>query len=300
MPRRLCLLFAVLLLLVPAGFAEESGSAELLADEGYFLPPGSEPYRDANTYISENVAIHITTERVSNSDVFVCDIRISSAACFRRAFGGSRWNRITAKVDTLARENDAVLAITGDSSENLDYGFVLGNGHLYRSNDNKKRDLCVMYKSGEMKTIIASKNNMKTVYQNLKADVDNLWQVFLFGPALLDDEGHALTEFNSNVKPANPRSVIGYYEPGHYCFVQVDGRGVKSILESGKKSTGLTLKDLAAYMESLGCACAYNLDGGQSSMLWFDGIISTPYKNGRKVGDVICIVDLSPRALEND
>ena len=300
MLKRLCALFAALILCIPCGLAEEAAPAETLTEEGYFLPPDSEPFRDENTYISQNVAIHITRERVLESDVYVCDIRISSAACFRRAFGGSRWNRIAAKVDTLARENDAVLAITGDSSENLDYGFVLGNGHLYRSNDNKKRDLCVMYKTGEMKTILASENNMKEVYQQLKDDVDNLWQVFLFGPALLDAEGHAIEDFNSNVKPANPRSVIGYYEPGHYCFVQVDGRGVKSALESGKKSKGLTLKDLAAYMESLGCACAYNLDGGPSSMLWFDGVISTPYKNGRKVGDAICIVDLLPRALEND
>ena len=115
---------------------------------------------------------------------------------------------------------------------------------------------------------------------------------------MLDEEGKAKTKFNSDVGPENPRSVIGYYEPGHYCFVQIDGRGAASKLDKGNKSVGLKLSELSQLMEDLGCTAAYNLDGGQSSMMYFHGgLISSPYKNGRKAGDIVLIKEL-PKAPE--
>jgi hypothetical protein len=97
------------------------------------------------------------------------------------------------------------------------------------------------------------------------------------------------------VNPVNPRSVIGYYEPGHYCFVQVDGRGTKSKLEPGKKNKGLTLANLSKFMEELGCKAAYNLDGGKTSQLYFNGsVISTPENGGRKLGDIVLVREPLP------
>ena len=49
--------------------------------------------------------------------------------------------------------------------------------------------------------------------------------VWSFGPMLLDGEGRSMHEFDTTVAAANPRTSIGYYEPGHYCFVAADGRG---------------------------------------------------------------------------
>lgn len=58
----------------------------------------------------------------------------------------------------------------------------------------------------------------------------------------------------------HPRTALGYYSPGHYCFVVVDGR------QSGY-SSGILLKDLGTLMEQLGCTLAYNFDGGASSQM---------------------------------
>ena len=81
--------------------------------------------------------------------------------------------------------------------------------------------------------------------------------------------------------------------------MQVDGRKTKSALEKGKKNLGIKMYDLALLMEELGCQAAYNLDGGQSSMLWYGGeVISTPHKGGRPVGDIVYIKDL-PKATSN-
>ena len=83
---------------------------------------------------------------------------------------------------------------------------------------------------------------------------DGAYQSWTFGPNLLDENGKALSSFNTwdYIRQTHPRSAIGYYEPGHYCFVVVDGR------QSGY-SRGMTLPELARVFEDLGCSAAYNL-----------------------------------------
>ena len=55
---------------------------------------------------------------------------------------------------------------------------------------------------------------------------------------------------------------------------------------------GMTMKQTSALMEQLGCAAAYNLDGGQSSVLWYNGEnLSNPYNGGRNVMDAVLILD---------
>ena len=114
-----------------------------------------------------------------------------------------------------------------------------------------------------------------------------VWQAWEFGPTLLDADGHALTKFpNAKIKPLNPRCAIGYYEPGHYCFVTVDGRS--------KHSRGLTLDELSKLMEMLGCKAAFNLDGGGSACLyWNGGIYSKPSDEAgaRDMADIVYLID---------
>ncbi len=112
------------------------------------------------------------------------------------------------------------------------------------------------------------------------------WQAWTFGPALLDSNGEILTEFASpsRIISANPRTAIGYYEPGHYCLVVVDGRG---------ESAGITLPQLSQLFHSLGCTAAYNLDGGNSSiMVWGNEVINNPSGGGRESSDALLIAEV--------
>lgn len=260
-----------------------------------FLPEGSAPVQGDLFYYSEDIYIEITPIRENKTDIYVADIYVRSTENFQRAFGDDKWNRIAQKVQLISQNNNAVIGMTGDNSHNLDAGWVIGNGKVWRKKTNRKRDLCFVYRDGVMETVEAQDIDNDLIREKVAAN--EIWHCFLFGPSLLDADGKAKTTFNSNVGPANPRSVIGYYEPGHYCFVQIDGRGAKSKLEPGKKSTGLKLKELSLFMEGLGCKAAYNLDGGQSSMMYFNGgLLSTPYNNGRKAGDIVIIreIDKTP------
>ena len=77
---------------------------------------------------------------------------------------------------------------------------------------------------------------------------------------------------------SNPRTAIGIVSEGHYVFIVADGR-------TGDDD-GLTLYELAAFMQSLGVQTGYNLDGGGSSSMVFMGtVINTPTTNGRSSGE---------------
>ena len=244
------------------------------------------------------------SKSVQKTDIFVADIWVKDIHSFCRAFPGKAWGKQKQKIVPLAEDAHALIAMSGDSASDLYGGWLVFNGELTDYRNGRKwskyrRDLGILYETGELVT----KAWKEIDREALLAEIDRreVWQIFYFGPMLLDEEGHAMTKFNSDVNPANPRSAIGYYEPGHYCFVQVDGRGTKSKLESGKKNKGLTLQNLSIFMESLGCKSAYNLDGGKTSQMYFGGeVISTPENGGRKLGDIVLITEPLPEVLAED
>jgi len=293
-------LLAVVLLCALCGgaFAQEVRFTPLTGiNEALFLKEGCE--QTAVSYRSANMFIQLQTQRVSQSDVYVAHVYLRTLECLRRSFGGDRWGKSAETVSALAQKYNAVLALTGDNSQLLKAGYGVGNGEVLRERGNNKRDLCVLYTDGTMQTHYARVDHELIAQQ---AAEGLIWQTFVFGPALLDENGKAFEDFSSsNVQLENPRAVIGYFEPGHYCLVQIDGRGTKSALEEKKTNKGMTLKQTAQLMESLGCKAAYNLDGGQSAAMWFqDDIISTPYRNGRTVGDAIVLCEPAEAPADDD
>ena len=252
-----------------------------------FLEKGAEPIFTDLSYRSENIVIDITSRRACDSDVYIADIHVRSIDCFQRAFAEGEWGTETRKISTIAESSGALLAMTGDSGQNFSAGWIVGNGIVERSTRNRKRDLCLVLKDGSMAFYPAG----SITQEELEAAAETIWHSFLFGPVLLDAEGKALDDFSdSNVRYKNPRSVLGYYEPGHYCFVQVDGRSTQSALDEGEINRGMTLEELADFMEELGCRGAYNLDGGRSSAMWFNGkVISTQADASRRIGDIMVI-----------
>jgi len=228
-----------------------------------------------NSYRSENIAIIV--EKVEKDEVtyYVADIILRDIEYFRTAFAGGSYARgRTDDVLDMAAENGAILAITGDYYGIRDKGVVIRNGELFRSSTFE--DVLIMYYDGSMQTLTEEAFDIETVRTS------GAWQAWSFGPMLLDG-GQVMREFNSNVTPPNPRSAIGYYEPGHYCFVLVDGR------QEGY-SIGLTLRQMSQLFFDLGCQVAYNLDGGQSAVMTLMGtIVNQPYRDGRAVSDIIYI-----------
>jgi len=154
------------------------------------------------------------------------------------------------------------------------------NGEVY-VDDHNLNSICVLYRNGEMETY-----DGKTYKIDAIKEKDPV-QVWSFGPVLLDENGQTRAKYtvSSTVAQRNPRSAVGYYEPGHYCFVVVDGRQ--------KHSAGIKIPNLASIFEELGCKAAYNLDGGGSAVMMFDHQTYSKQSNGadRKLGDLLVIRD---------
>jgi len=235
-----------------------------------------------NSYISSNVNVSYEDRVVQLSQgqaaCHIVDIYVKSYEYFRTALlydeieGG-----MNHAIDTLkfAKKSNAIAAINGDYCSGHSIGPVVKNGVLYRTE--VFQDILVMYTDGTMKCF------EEGAYADMSYLTGDIWQVWSFGPSLLDENGQVKTEFNSVLTTAHPRSAIGYYEPGHYCFVAIDGR------EMGG-SEGMTLKEMSQFFYDLGCLAAYNLDGGRTSVAVFnDKIINFPYNGGRPCSDIVYI-----------
>ena len=207
----------------------------------------------------------------------LADIYIQNIFCLRTAYSPKASE--TKRVKEFCKANDGILGINTDLFINAygnSHGWFLRNGIEIKRFSKITSDLCVLYADGTMETI---ETKLK------KVDVDAIvarhpQQIWYFGPALLDDSGAAKTKFNSSLGKANPRTVLGYYEPGHYCFMVVDGR-------HGER--GLTFEELSLLCADMGMTAAYNMDGGASSGMYFNG--KNYGQNGRDTSDVVYIAE---------
>ncbi len=240
------------------------------------------PVSDSSSYSDAHIQITLTEYREYDTAIYVADIQLDSAEYLKTAFANNSFGKnITAKTTDLAAQNNAILAINGDFYGTQERGIVIRNGVLYRETPSSADVLCV-YADGTMQTYAAGE---KTAQQMLD---EGVWQAFSFGPALLTD-GQVAVDANDEVGRAmasNPRTAVGMIAPMHYVFVVSDGRT--------QESAGLSLQQLAVFMQSLGVQTAYNLDGGGSSTMVFQGnLINNPTTSGRtrerSVSDIVYI-----------
>ena len=234
-----------------------------------------------NSYTSPDISITVSEETLGRTTYYLADIYVRDITCFRSAMAGDTYGSgFRDSIADMAALNNALLAVNGDYYGNTNEGVVIRNGVIYRAN-RTNCDVCVLYYDGTMQVMPGASFSVEDAVER------GAWQAWTFGPALLDTDGSVLTSFDSTgrIISANPRTAIGYYEPGHYCLVVVDGRG---------ESAGITLPDLSQLFYDLGCTAAYNLDGGNSSiMVWNSEVINDPSGGGRESSDALLIAEVS-------
>ena len=233
-----------------------------------------------NSYTSPDISITVDEVNEENLTYYVADIYVRDITCFQTALAENTYGSgFRDSIEDMAVLNNALLAVNGDYYGNTTEGVVIRNGVIYRANPTDC-DVCVLYYDGSMKVMPGSSFSVEAAVE------DGAWQAWTFGPALLDAGGDPITAFasTSRITNANPRTAIGYYEPGHYCLVVVDGRG---------ESSGISLPRLSRLFDTLGCIAAYNLDGGNSSiMVWGNEVINNPSGGGRESSDALLIAEV--------
>ncbi|MBR4500288.1 MAG: phosphodiester glycosidase family protein [Clostridia bacterium] len=269
-----------------SSLTEESGGAVPETEGTPICYKFAEKYAEAvavteNSYSSPDISITVTEETLGRITYYLADIYLRDITCFRSALARNTYGSgFRDSIADMAMLNNALVAVNGDYYGNTNEGVVIRNGVIYRANPTDC-DVCVLYYDGTMRVMPGTSFSVEDAIR------DGAWQAWTFGPALLDTDGSVLTAFasSSRIISANPRTAIGYYEPGHYCLVVVDGRG---------ESAGITLPALSRLFHDLGCAAAYNLDGGNSSvMVWQSEVINVPSGGGRESSDALLITEVN-------
>lgn len=242
----------------PAETAESTQSAEAVVTE--------------TEYQDGNISIRLSAYRVEDSAVYVADIQLASPEYLRTALADNAYGKnLTEKTSVMARSAGAILAINGDYYGVQESGYVLRNGVLYRDTPVSGKEDLVIFADGSFRIIREDEISAQSL---LEAGAE---QILSFGPALVEN-GEVSVEKGQEVsraKSGNPRTAIGIVGENHYVFVVSDGRT--------SDSQGLSLYELAEFMQSLGVTTAYNLDGGGSSTLYFNGqVVNQPTTNGKK------------------
>lgn len=237
-------------------------------------------------YNDEHISINISTYTEYDTTIHVADIIVDDPALLTTAFAQNAYGRnVKDKTSVIAESVGAILAINGDFYGARESGYVIRGGKVYRDTAVPGQEDLVIYADGHFAIINES---------SISADAlvaDGVVTLLSFGPALIEDSSIAVSQ-NAEVAKSmtsNPRTAIGYLGNGHYVFVVSDGRT--------SDNAGLTLYELAEFMKDLGVTCAYNLDGGGSSTMVFNGsLVNSPTGGGhgssggeRSVSDIIYI-----------
>lgn len=239
--------------------------------------------RQGMSYRSRHLSISMRETVFENAVCYIADVYLQDVTSFRTAFSSGAYLGARQTILEIAAESKAVLAINGDLYTYRTRGPLVRNGQWYRTDVSRAADLCVLYRNGTLATYDAG----SVTGSDLRAG--DVYQTWAFGPRLLDGDGMHMTEFHcdDSILGAAARSAIGYYEPGRYVIVAVDGR-------ANPASKGLTMPALSRLFESLGCKAAYNLYGGLSSSLTASGSVITYPKDLRTISDIICIAEPLP------
>ena len=256
----------------------ESGTESTAAfdtEEKNEIDSDTEAVVSETAYIDENIQITITEYREYDTSIYVADIILSSPEYLQTAFAQNAYGRnVTEKTSEIAESEGAILAINGDYYGAQEDGYVFRNGVLYRNTSSSGQEDLVIYEDGSFAII----NETDVTAEELLAD--GAQQVLSFGPALIEN-GTVVVSENDEVgkaKTSNPRTAIGIVDNLHYMFVVSDGRT--------DENAGLSLLQLSEFMKEFGVTTAYNLDGGGSSTMYFNGkVINNPTTNGRSIAE---------------
>ena len=287
--RKLTAVLLLLTMLLPGALAEDFAEPITISAEDAVsanitplpvdLSPGYVP--NPNCYIEadeengikqgyEDESITITLERVKvdDSTFNVARVKIAHPSQFRTGLANEKATK-TNKISTMAKNHNAVVAIGGDFFSDARNGYVVRQYKEFRRSPKSVYDMLLVDQNGDFHIILQS--DPAEFKALLESETLTFPNAFHFGPALIKD-GVLLESPQYYVDNANkynirskgePRCVIGQLGELEYLLVVVDGRR--------KDSVGCSTDELAQWMLAQGCQQAYNLDGGNSALMWFGG-----------------------------
>ena len=171
----------------PVESAEVTDEAQIPWREKFSEHFSAEPVLTENSYSSPQVSITISTHSQELDGYpqtwYVADIYVAQVQNFQTyAREGSFERYLSAPAEDIAQMAGALISINGDyCNAQVQYGFYVRNGVMYQD-EQTTCDICVLYDDGVMKTYAPDEYTVEDIVAK------SPYQVWKFGPELLDDE----------------------------------------------------------------------------------------------------------------
>jgi len=282
-------LFSLLLAVLMLGCAAAESLEPLPMDDLSYGPePKDECYLSDNEYVDESISVKIYEGRYADTDYVYAHVKISHPSQLRTipagVYKGVKNGSVQRSKDYnfkkssttrgrfVASAANAVISINGDYFTKSECKVVLRMGTQYRNRADGLRDLLIIDKQGNLSYLNAPSQEDYAAYY--EANKDNLYQVFCFGPVLVENGVSVLPMDYENgyigAQKAAQRTALCQLGELEYMLVTSYGNQT-----DGNK--GMTIPEFAKVCEMAGrelnpengCLLAFNLDGGNSSTMNF-------------------------------
>ncbi|NLX82304.1 MAG: phosphodiester glycosidase family protein [Clostridiales bacterium] len=252
---------AILLCLLPlAGLGGQEYHLPLDLNLGGSLP--NPAGFTAQGYEDESISLSIETRDFEkNVRAYIVRVTVKSPTQLHTAIARKPNDNWVARPLLMAKAKNAVFAINGECYvQRTRDSFVYRQGQVIRNKPDPMKDVLVIDEQGDFHVFVSQEKD-EEIHQYL-ASGGTIVNAFSFGPALVID-GKVVTtreDYYFNPKEKLPRSVIAQTGPLSYMFVEIEGA----------RGDCFTHQQMADFMGELGVVTAYNLDGGQSSVMVFN------------------------------
>ena len=227
-----------------------------------------------SSYEDESLSIHLEKRDVDGVRYDIAWIKVKSPTQLRTAVAGAPNQVVAEKPGKMGRQVNAVLVINGDFYTQRKDGLIYRQGIPFRYALNPRKDVLVIDEAGDLRVFLGSENQAQELVDFLQ-EGHTIINSFTFGPAIVKDgealplpesyrkrdDGEPNGLFDSAIR--SPRMVIAQVGPLEYVFVEAEGRNAIS--------KGVTTDQMGEFMVTLGVQTAYCLDGGNSTIMLFNG-----------------------------
>ncbi len=277
--RKICFLLLCMCLIFPAS-AER---VELPLDFSAGMPLQKKAFLSENEY--EDPTIHVVWESgrapgdMLGCEYWIARITISSPLQLRTLSAGGFDSAATNYGYKLAKRANAVLAIDGDYYFYTGKGFILRQGIEYQNILDGTRDVLLIDEDGDFHIVRNAEQGSVSAEVNGKA----VWNAFYFGPALVVDGERVKNPTGDNMAENKPRQRMCLAQTGPLEYMVICCAG------PARGSDGMTLDAFSRLVAEQNVLNAYNLDGGDSTMLIFNGekVNDKSNQSSRTVSDII-------------
>lgn len=257
-----------------------AASGDVLPLEGETPWPPVETALDMEnlSYDDGSLSVRIEKEIAFDTNVYYVYVSITDPSQLRTALSAPYPSKQWTTAATIAKRNNAVLAINGDFFTYHTSGYAVRQGKLLRNVPVSSRDTLIIDENADL-TIIDHSSS-----KNIEAFPREIRQAFCFGPGLIIDGEVAKFKYADKTSCGYPtkaqRMIFCQLGPMSYLFFATEG--------PEQNQPGLTIPECMTLLEGRGIQQAYNLDGGNSTSIILCGTkINAADAKVRDIGDII-------------